>query len=77
MSGIADNFQLHTLLMDAFPRGRLRGRRIPARVAANARGEGPQALDDTVEGAWNLCTYCDRCATAAASSVRFATPSLV
>jgi hypothetical protein len=53
MSGVADNFQLHTLLMDTFPGGP----RVPAEIAANARGEGPQDLGETVTGAWNLYTY--------------------
>jgi hypothetical protein len=60
MSGIADNFQLHVLLMDAFgPVGRLRKRRrVSERAAAVARGEGPQQIDETVTGAWNMYT-CD------------------
>ena len=62
MSGIADNFQLHTLLMEVFPSARaglLRRprRRVSEAVAANARGEGPQALDELVTGAWNLYTH--------------------
>jgi hypothetical protein len=52
-SGIADNFQLHTLLMDEIPPAS----RVSPAVAATARGDGPQALDDTVTGAWNLYTY--------------------
>jgi hypothetical protein len=61
MSGVADNFQLHTLLMDAMPapRGLLRRRRprVSAAAVDIARGEGPQELDETVTGAWNLYTY--------------------
>jgi hypothetical protein len=52
-SGIADNFQLHTLLMEEMPPVS----RVSPSVAANARGDGPQALDETVTGAWNLYTY--------------------
>jgi hypothetical protein len=44
MSGVVDNFQLHTLLMDAVPspRGFLGRRkpRVPEPAVANARGEG-------------------------------------
>jgi hypothetical protein len=62
MSGIADNFQLHTLLMDVFPAprsGLLRRprRRVSEAVAANARGDGPQALEEPITGAWNLYTH--------------------
>lgn len=62
MSGIVDNFQLHTLLMDALPLPRRRfGRRAPRRVsesaAATARGDGPQETDETVVGAWNPYVY--------------------
>jgi hypothetical protein len=55
MSGVAENFQLQMLLMDAFPRG-LR-RRLSKRAAAIARGEGPQASGESVVGAWDLATY--------------------
>jgi hypothetical protein len=58
MSGISENFQLHTLLMDEFPqRGFRRKRRVSPEIAANARGEGEQALGADVLGAWNLYTY--------------------
>jgi len=52
-SGIDDNFQLHTLLMDEL----LPASRVSPAVAETARGDGPQTLDETVTGAWNLYTY--------------------
>lgn len=59
ISGVVDNFQLHTLLMDAFPRsGNFSGRRVTMPIAEMARGNGPQELEDTtVTGFWNLYTY--------------------
>jgi hypothetical protein len=58
MSGVVDNFQLHVLLMDVFPKsGIFRRRRVPARVAEIARGKGPQQTDDVVTGKWNLYTW--------------------
>jgi hypothetical protein len=48
MSGVVDNFQLQTLLMDVFDQ------RVSPAAVANARGDGPQQLDETVTGAWNL-----------------------
>ena len=54
MSGIVENFQLNTLLMDVFPGD---WRRVSEAAAAVARGEGPQRIDETVSGAWNLFTY--------------------
>jgi hypothetical protein len=53
LSGIADNFQLHTLLMDEMPPAS----RVSPSVAATVRGSGPQMIDETVTGAWNLYTY--------------------
>lgn len=56
-SGVADNFQLHTLLAAALvPRG-LPGEAPPAAVAACARGEGPQMVEDeavVASGVFNL-----------------------
>lgn len=54
MSGIVENFQLNTLLMDAFPRDAPRVSRAAVDVA---RGSGPQQLDEDVTGAWNLYAY--------------------
>lgn len=59
MSGLVDNFQLNTLLMDVFPstsRLVLR-RRVSQRAAKIARGIGPQSTNDTITGAWNLYTW--------------------
>lgn len=54
MSGIVENFQLTTLLMDEFPRDEPR---VSREAVAVARGSGPQQIDETVTGAWNLYTY--------------------
>ena len=54
MSGIVENFQLNTLLMDEFPRDEPR---VSREAVAVARGTGPQQIDETVTGAWNLYTY--------------------
>lgn len=57
MSGVVDNFQLQMLLMDQFPQaGFLARRRISRQAAEIARGDGPQQIDETVQGAWNLYT---------------------
>jgi hypothetical protein len=69
MGGIADNFQLHTLLMDALiaPEtnasssggltGGLPGQRPNPVWATIARGDGPQEADHGVTGAWNLYNW--------------------
>jgi len=58
ISGVVDNFQLNVLLMDGFPKsGLFARRRVAQRVAAVARGEGPQQSSDTVTGVWNLYTW--------------------
>jgi hypothetical protein len=54
MSGIVENFQLNTLLMDEFPRDEPR---VSREAVAVARGNGPQQIDETVTGVWNLYTY--------------------
>jgi hypothetical protein len=54
MSGIVENFQLNTLLMDEFPRDEPR---VSKQAVAVARGDGPQQIDETVTGVWNLFTY--------------------
>ena len=54
MSGIVENFQLNTLLMDAFPGNE---RRVSEAAVAVARGEGPQQIGETITGVWNLFTY--------------------
>ncbi len=50
MSGVAENFQLHTLLMDAFGL-------VSGSVAAVAIGDGPQQTGETVTGAWDMTSY--------------------
>lgn len=58
ISGVVDNFQLNTLLMDLFPRtGLFSRRRVSRRVAAVARGHGPQQTQDIVTSVWNLYTW--------------------
>ena len=54
MSGIVENFQLNTLLMDEFPRDEPR---VSKNAVAVARGSGPQQIDETVTGVWNLYSY--------------------
>ena len=55
MSGISDNFQLNVLLMDAFPQvGMFSRRRVSKAAAAVARGDGPQEIEETVTGVWDL-----------------------
>jgi len=58
MSGVVDNFQIHVLLMDVFPKsGFFRRRRVPRRVVEIARGNGPQRTAEVVTGTWNLYTW--------------------
>jgi hypothetical protein len=61
MSGVVDNFQLHTLLMEAMPQRRAlfgrRKHRVSRAAVANARGTGPHQIDEEILGAWNLYTY--------------------
>lgn len=54
ISGIVENFQLSTLLMAAFPRDEPL---VSEAAVAVARGEGPQQIEETVTGAWNLFTF--------------------
>jgi hypothetical protein len=55
MSGVVDNFQLHMILMDIFPHaGLFKRKRITKEVADLAKGIGPQNLEATVTGSWNL-----------------------
>lgn len=57
-SGVVDNFQLHVLLMESFPAsGVFSGSRVPRNVAEQARGLGPQELEDVVTGYWNLYSW--------------------
>ncbi|WP_254508002.1 hypothetical protein [Anatilimnocola floriformis] len=58
ISGVADNFQLHTLLMESFPSsGIAAGSRVPRSIAEVARGAGPQQTEETVTGFWNLYNW--------------------
>lgn len=52
--GVVDNFQLHTLLMEAFPTGQSNRRRVSLTAADIARGSGEQMSEEIVAGAWNL-----------------------
>jgi hypothetical protein len=64
VSGVADNFQLHTLLADVllrrdqtllrFLKRRLKGEPPHPLAAAVARGEGPQQADVPSHGVWDL-----------------------
>lgn len=58
ISGIVDNFQLNTILMDVFPKqGWFARRRVSRRVADIARGNGPQQSHHMVSSTWNLYTW--------------------
>lgn len=54
ISGIVDNFQLHTLLADVLVPLGVPGERPPAAVARCMRGEGPQQVSTPSVGAFNL-----------------------
>lgn len=54
MSGVADNFQLHTLLMQHFPRRWYERSRVSDSAVAVASGLGPQQTDELITGHWNL-----------------------
>jgi hypothetical protein len=58
MTGVVDNFQLHTLLMDVFPaKGWLSRRRVSRSIVDVANGTGPQQTDDEVSGVWNMYAW--------------------
>jgi hypothetical protein len=61
MSGISENFQLNVLLMDIFPAKRSwlsrPKRRVSEAAARVSRGEGPQQLEESVTGFWNLYSW--------------------
>jgi hypothetical protein len=61
MSGISENFQLNVLLMDMFPGKRSwlsrPKRRVSEAAARVSRGDGPQQLEESVTGYWNLYTW--------------------
>lgn len=53
--GVVDNFQLNTLLMEAFPAANSNSmRRVSLTAAEIARGNGEQMSEEVVTGAWNL-----------------------
>jgi len=54
MSGVVDNFQLQTLLMDTIPRRWYERRRVSRSAVEVAIGVGPQGTDETITGRWNL-----------------------
>ncbi len=54
MSGVAENFQLHTLLMNTFPRRWYERRRVSNPAVAVALGLGPQQTEEVITGRWNL-----------------------
>ena len=54
LSGVADNFQLHTLLMSTFPRRWYVRQRVSNPAVAVASGLGPQQTDEVITGSWNL-----------------------
>jgi hypothetical protein len=58
MSGVVDNFQLHTLLLGMFPQHqRFEAPRVTAQALEVAQGIGPQEIDVTVSGCWDLHTW--------------------
>jgi hypothetical protein len=58
MSGVADNFQLHTLLMGVFPHKNPQFiPRVSEPALQVARGTGPHQAEESVKGHWNLCTW--------------------
>lgn len=68
IDGVADNFQLHTLLADALvteggflrtkgPKWGLPGKRPSPAVVATMRGDGPQSIAESSTGVWNLYNW--------------------
>lgn len=57
VSGVADNFQLHMLLMDVFPREDDAPPRISDEAVSVARGDGPQRVEEALGGQWNLWAW--------------------
>lgn len=56
MTGVADNFQLQTLLMDVFPRRWFERRRVSPSALDVVTGAGPQQSSEQIRGRWNLYT---------------------
>ncbi len=57
ISGIEDNFQLHGLLMDAFPAKSKGQARITPTQANVFKGVGAQTQDGSVIGTWNMSDW--------------------
>jgi hypothetical protein len=58
ISGVATNFQLNILMMDAFPLAHPNApRRVSQAAAEVAKGSGPQQIAETVTGTWDLHTW--------------------
>jgi hypothetical protein len=73
MHGIADNFQLHALLLGALAGGELAGI-APSREALAAAGEGPfirDAAEPTVQSDWQLANWTGARAGFALGEMRF------
>ncbi|HEX7490538.1 MAG TPA: hypothetical protein VF337_02415 [Candidatus Limnocylindrales bacterium] len=52
--GLADNFQLNVLIMNAFPRDADQPARVSQSAVDVALSHGPQETDETITGSWNL-----------------------
>ncbi|MHC4744979.1 MAG: hypothetical protein ACYS8Z_23940 [Planctomycetota bacterium] len=58
INGIVDNFQLHTFLMDVFPKAHFwTTTRISSFMRSVIDGTGPQKTEQTITGRWNLYTW--------------------
>ena len=58
ISGIVDNYQLHVILMHAFPqKGPSERPRVSPEAAQVALGDGPQQTEEVLTGCWNLYTW--------------------
>lgn len=53
-SGLADNFQLNVLIMNAFPKAEGEQDRVSQSAVDVSLGRGPQGTEETITGAWNL-----------------------
>lgn len=54
MSGVANNFQLHTLLLSLMPRRWYERWRVSNTAVAVAMGLGPQQSEEVITGCWNM-----------------------
>ena len=58
MSGVAENFQLHVILMHLFPKADPSEQaRVSPSAAEIALGEGEQSSTEVISGHWNLYTW--------------------